>query len=114
MYMYMFMIFLISLLCNLFPTLLSMKSLMNREKLTPFECGFDPKNSMRLPFSLQFFFIALIFLIFDIEITMLIPLIYLMKKINLLIYFTMMWIFLLILLMGLYYEWKIGSLNWLF
>nr|QDP18060.1 NADH dehydrogenase subunit 3 [Phymateus morbillosus] len=84
----------------------------NREKSSPFECGFDPKSSARMPFSIQFFLIAVIFLIFDIEIALILPAVIIMKSSNLLIWTMSMATFLLILIMGLYHEWNQGVLNW--
>nr|WNH42364.1 NADH dehydrogenase subunit 3 [Neoperla aethiopica]WNH42382.1 NADH dehydrogenase subunit 3 [Neoperla pilulifera] len=93
-------------------SLLSKKSIIDREKSSPFECGFDPKSSSRLPFSLRFFLIAVIFLIFDVEIALLLPLILILPYSNLSIWFTIGSLFLVILLVGLYYEWKQGALQW--
>nr|ALO71023.1 NADH deshydrogenase subunit 3 [Pselaphinae sp. 5 EF-2015] len=106
-------IMIISLILMFLASILSMKSFLDRNKSSPFECGFDPFKSPRLPFSLHFFLIAMIFLIFDIEISLLIPLIYLVNM-NSMSYFIIMMIFFIILLLGLYYEWHQGALNWLF
>nr|QHN89084.1 NADH dehydrogenase subunit 3 [Ludioschema vittiger] len=105
-------IFLISLLVMILASIISKKTFIDREKSSPFECGFDPKSSARIPFSLQFFLIAVIFLIFDVEITLLLPLIVTMKISNLINFSAVMSIFLFILLIGLYHEWKQGALNW--
>nr|ASN65969.1 NADH dehydrogenase subunit 3 [Broscus cephalotes] len=105
-------ILLISMLMMFMANILSKKTFMDREKNSPFECGFDPKNSARLPFSLQFFLIAVIFLIFDVEIALLMPMIMIMKISNIMSWMLISFFFLLILLIGLYYEWNQGALNW--
>nr|AND96360.1 NADH deshydrogenase subunit 3 [Bubas bubalus] len=105
-------IFTISLILMILSSILSKKSFMDREKSSPFECGFDPKSSSRMPFSLQFFLIAMIFLIFDVEITLLIPLILIMKISHLLNFLLVTLFFLSVLLVGLYHEWNQGALNW--
>nr|YP_009441701.1 NADH dehydrogenase subunit 3 [Hydrochus carinatus]AOY39233.1 NADH dehydrogenase subunit 3 [Hydrochus carinatus] len=105
-------LFIISLIIMILASIISYKKFIDREKNSPFECGFDPKSSSRLPFSLQFFLIAVIFLIFDVEITLLIPLILTIKIINIMNYTIITIFFLLILLIGLYHEWNQGALNW--
>nr|YP_009971766.1 NADH dehydrogenase subunit 3 [Cucujus kempi]QNG56476.1 NADH dehydrogenase subunit 3 [Cucujus kempi] len=92
--------------------LISKKSFSDREKNSPFECGFDPKSSPRTPFSLQFFLIAVIFLIFDVEITLLFPIILLIKITNMINFIIVFSFFTLILLLGIYHEWNQGALNW--
>nr|APX39699.1 NADH dehydrogenase subunit 3 [Exosoma lusitanicum] len=106
------MIYLITMILILLLNLVSKKTFYDREKSSPFECGFDPKTSSRLPFSLHFFLIAIIFLIFDVEITLLLPLLIVMKLTNILSYTIILIFFVMILLIGLYHEWKQGALNW--
>nr|UTE83809.1 NADH dehydrogenase subunit 3 [Tetraserica leishanica] len=105
-------LFIICLMLISISYIISKKSFMDREKSSPFECGFDPKSSSRLPFSLHFFLIAVIFLIFDVEITLLIPMILTIKISNMMNYFLIMSFFIFILLGGLYHEWNQGALNW--
>nr|ALO76117.1 NADH deshydrogenase subunit 3 [Ptilodactyla sp. PTY01] len=105
-------IFLIVTIVMLIANLVSKKTFADREKSSPFECGFDPKSSARLPFSLQFFLIAVIFLIFDVEITLLIPMIFVLKISNILNFLLITTFFIIILLIGLYHEWNQGALTW--
>nr|YP_009667295.1 NADH dehydrogenase subunit 3 [Phryganopsyche latipennis]APQ47896.1 NADH dehydrogenase subunit 3 [Phryganopsyche latipennis] len=91
---------------------LSKKVSYNQEKLSPFECGFDPKSMARLPFSLHFFLITVIFLIFDVEITLLLPIITTFNVSMTLNWFMITFIFIWILLIGLYHEWNQNMLNW--
>nr|ALO70350.1 NADH deshydrogenase subunit 3 [Atheta gagatina] len=106
------MLFLISSIVMILASVISKKTFMDREKSSPFECGFDPKSSARMPFSLQFFLIAVIFLIFDVEITLLIPFIMILKISSMKTYIFALIFFIIILLIGLYHEWNQGALNW--
>nr|YP_010516250.1 NADH dehydrogenase subunit 3 [Atteva aurea]UXL88410.1 NADH dehydrogenase subunit 3 [Atteva aurea] len=92
--------------------IISKKSNNDREKISPFECGFDPKSSARIPFSLHFFLITVIFLIFDIEIALIFPMIYTFYSINLIIWSKISFFFILILILGLYHEWNQKMLEW--
>nr|YP_009572224.1 NADH dehydrogenase subunit 3 [Nassarius pullus]AND76379.1 NADH dehydrogenase subunit 3 [Nassarius pullus] len=91
---------------------LAKRAISDREKNSPFECGFDPIKSARLPFSLRFFLLAIIFLIFDVEIVLLFPVLAsMMGNFS----FSLMigtFIFLMILILGLFHEWNEGSLDW--
>nr|YP_010415019.1 NADH dehydrogenase subunit 3 [Littoraria melanostoma]URW97541.1 NADH dehydrogenase subunit 3 [Littoraria melanostoma] len=92
--------------------ILSKRALSDREKNSPFECGFDPIKSARLPFSLRFFLLAIIFLIFDVEIVLLFPALASMTtsfsfNMSISVFF-----FLVILIVGLFHEWNEGSLDW--
>lgn len=89
------------------------KSYNDWEKISPFECGFNLINSPRNPFSLSFFLIRIIFLIFDIEIIIIIPFLLNIFYINIFIWIILIIFFIIILLWGLIHEWFLGSLNWL-
>nr|ADU32573.1 NADH dehydrogenase subunit III [Prunella modularis] len=82
------------------------------EKLSPYECGFDPLGSARLPFSIRFFLVAILFLLFDLEIALLLPLPWATQLQSPTT--TLIWTFVLILLLtlGLIYEWIQGGLEW--
>nr|AJO67561.1 NADH dehydrogenase subunit 3 [Cordulia shurtleffii] len=91
---------------------LSKKTIVDREKSSPFECGFDPFNKSRIPFSLRFFLIAVIFLIFDVEIAMLLPMMMTLPVSNITSWTLVSLVFIAILLVGLYHEWNQGALEW--
>nr|SBW75581.1 NADH dehydrogenase subunit 3 [Chelonoidis carbonarius] len=84
----------------------------DNEKLSPYECGFDPLESARLPFSIRFFLVAILFLLFDLEIALLLPLPWAIQ----LPYPThsFIWAFMILslLTLGLIYEWIQGGLEW--
>nr|AVK79285.1 NADH dehydrogenase subunit 3 [Pionus chalcopterus chalcopterus] len=84
----------------------------NSEKLSPYECGFDPLGSARLPFSIRFFLVAILFLLFDLEIALLLPLPWATQLKHPTI--TLIWTSTIILLLtlGLIYEWVQGGLEW--
>nr|WMQ77851.1 NADH dehydrogenase subunit 3 [Epodonta lineata] len=107
-----FMILIISNIMMFLSIILSKKSFLDREKCSPFECGFDPKSSARIPFSLHFFLITVIFLIFDVEIALIFPIIPLFKMVNFIIWSKISFFFIIILLIGLYHEWNQNMLNW--
>nr|UWT52296.1 NADH dehydrogenase subunit 3 [Neomphalidae sp. Hatoma] len=94
--------------------LISKQAMADREKSSPFECGFDPVSSARVPFSLRFFLLAVIFLIFDVEIVLLIPAVSFFSLSSNIMSVVGVLMFLIILIWGLFHEWNEGSLNWMF
>nr|QKJ80230.1 NADH dehydrogenase subunit 3 [Cephalothrix sp. BMK-2020] len=91
---------------------MSKRGFKDREKSSPFECGFDPLGSARLPFSIRFFLLAVIFLIFDVELVLLMP----FPLFGVFFYsnfgFLIVSMFLVVLLIGVFHEWREGSLDW--
>nr|YP_086820.1 NADH dehydrogenase subunit 3 [Trialeurodes vaporariorum]AAU14226.1 NADH dehydrogenase subunit 3 [Trialeurodes vaporariorum] len=86
----------------------------SREKYSTFECGFDVLGDLRIPFSIHFYFITIIFLIFDVEVVLLLPFIYIVKCSGVFFFVFVFFFFFLVLVGGFFYEWYFGFLNWLF
>lgn len=82
------------------------------EKANPYECGFDPTSSARLPFSIKFFLVAITFLLFDLEIALLLPLPWAIQTTNIYTIITAAFILVTILALGLIYEWSQKGLEW--
>lgn len=83
----------------------------NREKLSAYECGFDPFGDTRGRFDVRFYLVAILFIIFDLEITFFFPWILVLNRIDFLGFSSMM-LFLFILSVGFAYEWSKGALEW--
>nr|YP_010010061.1 NADH dehydrogenase subunit 3 [Sipalinus gigas]QNS38619.1 NADH dehydrogenase subunit 3 [Sipalinus gigas] len=107
------MIIMILVILILILSFISKKMLSDREKSSPFECGFDPKTLPRMPFSLHFFLVAILFVIFDVELTLLLPMIFALKISSLASYASFALSFISILLTGLFHEWTQGALQWI-
>ncbi len=85
--------------------------LPDEEKLSPYECGFAPFESARLPFDVRFYLVAILFIIFDLETAFLFPWAVVLGKIGW-PGFMAMCLFLTLLVIGFIYEWKKGALEW--
>lgn len=113
-YKILFITLILSLIISLLITFLSYslsEKIPGKEKVSTYECGFDPFHSPGKPFSIRFFLIAILFLIFDLEITFLFPWSCVSTHISLLGQLVII-IFFLILIIGLIYEWINGGLEW--
>ncbi|YP_002120653.1 NADH dehydrogenase subunit 3 (mitochondrion) [Meles meles] len=82
------------------------------EKASPYECGFDPLGSARLPFSMKFFLVAITFLLFDLEIALLLPLPWASQSSNLNTTLATALLLILLLATSLAYEWAEEGLEW--
>ena len=81
------------------------------EKLSAYECGFEPFNDSRMEFDIRFYLVAILFIIFDLEIAFLFPWAISLGQIGIFGFVSMM-IFLGILTIGFIYEWKKGAVDW--
>ena len=92
------------------PFILS-KSKPDSEKLSAYECGFEGEGRVRNEFDVQFYLVAILFIIFDLEIAFLFPWAVSLGKIGVFGFWSMM-VFLTLLTVGFVYEWKRGALEW--
>jgi NADH-quinone oxidoreductase subunit A len=81
------------------------------EKLSPYECGFEAFEDARMKFDVRYYLVAILFILFDLEIAFLFPWAVVLEEIGVFGYFSMV-IFLAILVVGFIYEWKKGALEW--
>lgn len=81
------------------------------EKITSYECGFDPFSDTREPFEIKFYLIAILFIIFDVEVIFFFPWVIAQQELLFSGYYVM-YIFYIILILGFFYEFKKGSLDW--
>lgn len=83
----------------------------DKEKLSPYECGFNPFSDARHKFDVRFYLVSILFIIFDLEIAFLFPWAVSLGKIGMFGFWSMM-VFLGVLTVGFIYEWKKGALEW--
>jgi len=83
----------------------------NAEKLSSYECGFNPWGDARSKFEIRYYLVAILFIIFDLEITFLYPWTVSHDKMNYFAFYSVMF-FLLVLTLGFMYEWIKGALDW--
>ncbi len=81
------------------------------EKLSAYECGFNPFDDARMKFDVRFYLVSLLFIIFDLEVAFLFPWAVSLREVGLFGFWSMM-IFLAILTVGFIYEWRKGALEW--
>ena len=81
------------------------------DKLSPYECGFEAFEDSRMKFDVRYYLVAILFIIFDLEIAFLFPWAVVLKQIGMFGFMAMV-IFLTILVVGFIYEWKKGALEW--
>jgi NADH-quinone oxidoreductase subunit A len=83
----------------------------NKEKLSPYECGFDPFDDARIRFDVRYYLVAILFIIFDLEVAFLFPWAVSLGDIGMFGFWSML-VFLAVLTIGFIYEWKKGALEW--
>lgn len=113
--------YLIILICLIFGLILSLLLFFGSyflvlrnydvEKTSAYECGFDPFGEVRLKFDVRFYLVAILFIIFDLEVMFLFPWVVSLAFLNTFGYW-IMFLFLVVLTVGFFYEWSVGALDW--
>lgn len=94
-----------------FLSLILIPQKFDQEKVSAYECGFNPFDDARSTFDIRFYLVAILFLIFDLEISFLFPWTLILSSISLFSFWSMIF-FLIILTIGFIYEWHKGALEW--
>nr|AAP74626.1 NADH dehydrogenase subunit 3 [Ruditapes philippinarum]AAP74640.1 NADH dehydrogenase subunit 3 [Ruditapes philippinarum]QTF98761.1 NADH dehydrogenase subunit 3 [Ruditapes philippinarum] len=106
---------LLSIVLLMISLMVSQKCRFEKDKLTSFECGFDSMSSSRMPFSLRFFLLALLFMVFDLEMILLFPYVFSVASVKIKMgVVSKIWsfVFLVVLIVGLFHELNEGTLDW--
>lgn len=109
-----FMFVIVGLLVGIVPMMLGGLLAPNRpdvDKLSPYECGFNAFEDARMKFDVRYYLVAILFILFDLEIAFLFPWAIVLQEIGMFGYLAMV-LFLGILVVGFIYEWKKGALEW--
>ena len=113
-YFFILLVFLIAIIIAIvlfFVSFLIGNRLPDREKVSPYECGFSPFEDARQKFDVKFYLVSILFIVFDLEVAYLFPWSLVLYNINFFGFWTM-FIFLFILTIGFVYEWLNGALEW--
>lgn len=108
-YKIVFGIFFVTILISIIPLLSSflIREVETKEKISGYECGFEPFETARSKFEVKFYLVSILFIIFDLEVIYLFPWVLILNPFNILIIF-----FLIVLIIGFVYEWYKGALDW--
>nr|YP_010397363.1 NADH dehydrogenase subunit 3 [Aeolothrips xinjiangensis]UQJ77470.1 NADH dehydrogenase subunit 3 [Aeolothrips xinjiangensis] len=109
----------LTMICLTIPPLLMMISNLitkweesDSDKFSPFECGFDPMMKTNSKLTIRFYLMAIIFLIFDAEIALILPMVVNKNFSNLILWLITIIMFIMILIIGIFYEWWEGTFDW--
>jgi NADH:ubiquinone oxidoreductase subunit 3 (subunit A) len=106
-----FFVFLLSFVSFLFDFLFFVKGIVEFEKVSSYECGFQPFSDARSNFDIRFYLVAILFIIFDLEIVFLLPWSIVFQDLGSLGFWSVI-TFLVLLTIGFLYEWVKGALDW--